>query len=143
MPRSARRVSACCTSCSFPMARASSNACTNRSRAWAFLASALSGVAYFNRSSAFTISSKISFASNPAPSDPADLHDRLHVPVTPLERLHPCGERHPPGHQPVQPPAVGPRKRIRGLLIVPPVGVHRTEHHVVFQHHLRVQRIHV
>jgi hypothetical protein len=65
MPRSARRISACRTSSSFPMARASSRAFTSMSRAWAFLASALDGVAYFRRSSAFTISSKISFASIP------------------------------------------------------------------------------
>src|SRR4029450_2386863 len=85
------------------MARASSKAWTSMSRAWAFRASAFSGVAYFNRSSAFTISSKISFASIASPSDPADLHDRLHVPVTPLERLHPCDQRHPSRHPPPPP----------------------------------------
>ncbi len=61
--RSARRVSACSTNASLPLAMASERARSNNSRACRRRVSNCSGFAYLSRSSAFTISSKISRGS--------------------------------------------------------------------------------
>ena len=56
-----------------------------------------------------------------------------------LQRFLPVRKRHPPRDQPVEPSLVGAAERRQGALVMPAVGVDRTEYDVVVEHHRPVE----
>src|SRR3712207_1837037 len=78
--------------------------------------------------------------TGPAGRCSRELHHGLYVVLALLQRLLPALERDPPRYEPPQPIVVRLRERLCRLLEVATVRVHRSEHDVVLEDHLVVER---